>query len=171
MKVLKRCGAVFDRVIDIMFYAASGLSLVIFVSVCAELFMRNLFNRPLMWTVETAEYAMLFITFLGAAWLLREEGHVKIDILVVVLKSRSQSLLNSITYLFFGVIVCAVLVYYGTWSTWLHYQKGSYTFTALELLKWPFLAIIPLGSFFVLIQFIRSAYRYWKSFKSYEETE
>jgi hypothetical protein len=62
-------------------------------------------------------------------------------------------------------------VYYGTWSTWLHYQKGLYTFTALELLKWPFLAIIPLGSFFVLIQFIRSAYRYWKSFKSYEETE
>jgi len=63
MKALKRFNSVFDRMVDIMFYAASGLGSVIFFSVCIELFMRNLFNRPQIWSVEVTEYAMLYITF------------------------------------------------------------------------------------------------------------
>ncbi len=168
MKALKRFNSVFDRMVDIMFYAASGLGSVIFFSVCIELFMRNLFNHPQIWSVEVTEYAMLYITFLGAAWVLKEEGHVRVDILLLLINPKSQALLNSITSIL-GVIVCAVLVFYGTWSTWLHYQKVLYTFTAMELLKWPFLIVIPFGSFLLLIQFIRSAFAYWGKFKSYEK--
>jgi C4-dicarboxylate transporter DctQ subunit len=170
VKVLTRFNAIFDRVIDTMFYVACGLTVVLFLSVCAELFMRNLFNRPQIWSVEVSEYAMLYITFLGAAWLLREEGHVRVDIVLDLLKPRSQSLVNGITFLF-GIIVCSVLAFYGTWITWLHYQKGLHTFTALKLLKWPFLSVIPFGSLMLIIQFIRSAHRYWKSFKSQEGAE
>ncbi len=170
MNFLTKFTTVFDRIINIMFYAACGLIMAIFFSVCAELFMRNLFNRPQIWSVEVSEYAMLYITFLGAAWLLREEGHVRVDIVLDLLKPRSQSLLNGITF-FFGIIVCAVLVVYGAWSTWLHYQKGLRTFTALTPMKWPFLIIIPLGSLMLLIQFIRSTRRYWKNFASQKRAE
>jgi TRAP-type C4-dicarboxylate transport system permease small subunit len=120
--------------------------------------------------VEVTEYAMLYITFLGASWLLREEGHVRVDILILLLKPESQALLSSLTSIL-GVIVCSVLVFYGAWSTWLHYQKELYTFTAMELLKWPFLIIIPFGSLLLLIQFVRSAYVYWEKFKSYKAAE
>jgi TRAP-type C4-dicarboxylate transport system permease small subunit len=113
---------------------------------------------------------MLYVTFLGAAWLLKEEGHVRVDILLVLLKPKSGALLNSITSIL-GVIACSVLAFYGTWSTWLHYQKVLYTFTAMELLKWPFLIVIPFGSLLLLIQFVRSAYAYWGKFKSYKEAE
>ena len=170
MKVLTRFNSIFDRTIDMMFYVASGLSLVIFFSVCIELFMRNFFNRPQIWSVEVTEYAMLYVTFLGAAWLLKEEGHVRVDILLVLLKPKSGALLNSITSIL-GVIACSVLAFYGTWSTWLHYQKVLYTFTAMELLKWPFLIVIPFGSLLLVIQFVRSAYAYWEKFKSYEAAE
>ena len=170
MKAVKRFSSIFDRIVDVMFYVGSGLGLVIFFSVCTELFMRYFFNRPQIWAVEVTEYAMLYITFLGAAWLLREEGHVRLDILFMFLKPRSQALLNSITSIL-GVIVCSVLVFFGIWSTWLHYQKGLTTFSAMELLKWPFLIVIPFGSLFLLIQFIRSAFSYWAKFKAYKTAE
>jgi len=170
VKVLTRLNAIFDRAIDVMFYVASGLSLVIFFSTCIELFMRYFLNRPQIWAVEVTEYAMLYITFLGSAWLLREDGHVRIDLLLSFLNPKSQALLNSITSVF-GVIVCSVLVFFGTWITWLHYQKGLTTFSAMELLKWPFLIVIPFGSLLLLIQFVRSVLAYWEKFKSSKAAE
>jgi len=170
MKVLTRFSSIFDRAIDVMFYVASGLSLVIFFSTCTELFMRYFFNRPQIWSVEMTEYAMLYITFLGSAWLLREDGHVRIDLLLSFLNPKSQALLNSITSVF-GVIVCSVLVFFGTWSTWLHCRKGLTTFSAMELLKWPFLIVIPFGGLVLLIQFVRSVFAYWEKFKSSKAVE
>lgn len=170
VKVLTRFSSIFDRAIDVTFYVASGLGLVIFFSTCIELFMRYFFNRPQIWSVEVTEYAMLYLTFLGSAWLLREDGHVRIDLLLSFLSPKSQALLNSITS-FFGIIVCSVLVFFGTWSTWLHYQKGLTTFSAMELLKWPFLIVIPFGSLLLLIQFIRSVCAYWEKFKSSKTAE
>jgi TRAP-type C4-dicarboxylate transport system permease small subunit len=152
-----------------MFYLACGMAMVIFISICIEIFMRYFLNRPQIWAVEVTEYAMLYLTFLGAAWLLREEGHVRLDIIFVLLKPRSQALLSCLTSIF-GIIVFSVLVFYGTWSTWLHYQKGLRTFSVMEILKWPFLVVIPFGSLLLLIQFIRRTYGYWEEFRS-NETE
>jgi TRAP-type mannitol/chloroaromatic compound transport system permease small subunit len=100
---------------------------------------------------------------------LREEA-CKIDLLLSFLTSKNQALLNSITSIL-GAIVCSVIAFYGSWSTWLHYQKGLTTFSAMELLKWPFLIVIPFGSLLLLIQFIRSAFAYWEIFKSYKTPE
>ena len=165
MKGLRQFGVFFDRLLNLMFSIASGITLVIFFSVCTELFMRNFFDRPQIWSVEVTEYAMLYITFLGAAWLLREEGHVSLDILDVVLKPRARALLNAITS-FLGIILFAVLTYFSTWTTWLHYRQGLRTFSAMELLKWPFLLVIAFGSLLLFIQFIRRTHKYWMEFKS-----
>jgi C4-dicarboxylate transporter DctQ subunit len=136
MKALKRFDTIFDRMIRILFHVASGLSLVIVFGTATEILMRYFLNRPQIWAVEVTEYTMLYITFLGSAWLLREEGHVKMDILI--------------------------------WRTWLHYQKGVTTFTAMEVLMWPILIVIPFGCLLLLIQFVRRAYAYWEDFKSYK---
>lgn len=167
MKGLSQFSAFFDRVLNLMFYIASGISLVIFFSVCTELFMRNFLNRPQIWSVEVTEYSMLYITFLGAAWLLREEGHVSLDVVDVLVKPRTRALLNSATSII-GLIVCLVLLFFGTWSTWIHYEQGLETFSAMELLKWPFLLVIPLGSLLLVIQFSRRAYGHWVRFRSYD---
>ena len=49
------------------------LGLIIF-SVCLEIIMRYFLNWPLVWVVELTEYGLLHVTFLGAAWLLRQGG-------------------------------------------------------------------------------------------------
>ena len=167
MKWLRQFSVFFDRVLNVMFYIASGISLVIFFSVCTELFMRNFLNRPQIWSVEVTEYSMLYITFLGAAWLLREEGHVSLDVVDVLVKPRTRALLNSATSII-GLIVCLVLLFFGTWNTWIHYEPGLETLGAMELLKWPFLLVIPLGSLLLVIQVSRRAYGHWVRFRSYD---
>ena len=50
--------------------------------------MRYFLNRPLVWVLELTEYALLWVTFLGAAWLLRQGGHVQVDVIVDFMSRR-----------------------------------------------------------------------------------
>ena len=161
MKLLRKAGALFDCAVNILLYAAAGMILICLVAVCTEVLMRYFLNRPLIWVVEVTEYSILYTTFLAAAYLLKEEGHVKIELVVDALKPRAQALLNAITSML-GIVVCLVLGFFGTSSTIVHFQQGIPTFTAMEIPKWPFLMVIPFGSFLLLIQFVRRAYGYWE---------
>lgn len=163
-------GSVFDRVLKTMFYLASLLNVVIFFSTCTELFLRYFFNLPQIWAVEVTEYAMLYMTFLGAAWLLKEDRHVKIDLLFAFIRPRTQALLNAVSALL-GAVVCVVLLSYGSWSTWHHYVKGLTTFSAMQPLKWPFLVVIPFGSLLLLVQFLRNANIQWGRYRSPDASE
>jgi len=60
----------------------SGLTLVwIMVSVIASVLMRNFGLQPFAWLFTSAEYGLLYMTMLGAPWLVREKGHVHIELL------------------------------------------------------------------------------------------
>ena len=54
-----------------------------------------------------------------------------------------------------GIFLCTVLTYYGVQVAWDHFARGVYNPTLLEFPKGPLLAIIPIGTFLILIQFIR----------------
>lgn len=167
MKLKTKVKAVFDYTLNILLYLASVLLFVAFVIVCAEVIMRYFFNLPQVWEVEITEYILLYVTFLTAPWLLREEEHVKMDVFLNLLRPRSQRVVNAITSLLCA-IVCLVLVVYGTWNTVSDYREGILTYTALEIAKWPILIVIPFGSCFLFIQFVRRAYGYWERDKSRE---
>jgi TRAP-type C4-dicarboxylate transport system permease small subunit len=107
---------------------------------------------------------LLFIAFLGTAWLLRREGHVKMDILVNRLQPRAQAFLGIFSSVI-GAVVCLVLVWYGVQVTWDHWLRGTYKATTMEIPNAPILVIIPLGSFMFFIQCLRRAhgyYRHWR---------
>jgi len=118
-----------------------------------------------------SENSLLFILFLGAGWLLAKEGHVKVDVLLSQLNPKGQALVNAITSIL-GAIICLVIVWYGIQCTWDHFQRGVLAHTALELPVAPILAIIPVGSFMLFIQFLRRVYGYiggWRSLSSKEQ--
>ena len=79
-KTIKYLEAIFDTIINISAIFAGVLIILIMLCVCVDVIMRYFFNSPLFWVVELGEYAMLYITFTGAAWLLKTDGHVTIDI-------------------------------------------------------------------------------------------
>ena len=98
MKILMKVTNSFDGALNATGFLASILLGFIMCSVTAEVVARHFLGISISWwMVETTEYMLLYITFLGAAWVLRKEGHVKMDLLLSRFKPRDQDTVNIIT--------------------------------------------------------------------------
>ena len=58
-----------------------------------EVFLRTFFNRPQEWVMELSEYALLYITFLSAAFVLKKEGHIVVDLVTCRLNVKKRNFL------------------------------------------------------------------------------
>jgi len=133
----------------------SGLCLILIViSVCFEIVMRYFFRSPLIWVVELTEYGLLYVTFLGSAWLLRQDGHVKVDV-VLSYMSRTWRKRWAVLSSLMGLGVSLVLTVFGAITTWDHYIRGIFKPSVLEFPTWVPLLAIPLGSSLLSIRFGR----------------
>jgi len=163
---------IFDSVLNVLVFIAGLCLTFIVVSVCIDVIIRDLLNRPIQWVFEVAEYLLLAITFFGAAWCLREEGHVEMDILTSKLPNRVQYFLRFITSIL-GILICGVLTYYSAVCSWDFYKRGLYYPTLLEVPKALIIAILVVGFFLLVVQFIRRTRKYFSLWKEYlpEEEE
>lgn len=150
-----KAGWLFDRLNDLCAFLVIVLLLYLMVSISLDALMRYFLNRPQIWVPEIAEFCLPVITFLGAAWLLKKEGHVKMDLVFVWLNPRQTAFLNLITSIV-GSIVALFLVWYGARVAWNNLQIGYFT-PVLRIPTAPILACVPFGSFLLFVQFLRRA--------------
>lgn len=160
MQLSKKINAVFDRVLDGFAGVACVLIVLLMLSVSAETVSRYFLNLPIPGLDEISEVVIFYITFLGTAWLLREEGHIAIDSVLVRLKPRIQRWLNVISSVL-GVSMCLVLVWYSTSTTLYLWEKGAVSPTVLRIPVAVCIAIIPVGGSLLVFQFLRRAYLMW----------
>ncbi|MBI4186539.1 MAG: TRAP transporter small permease [Chloroflexi bacterium] len=149
----------FDRVLFASAVVAAALVVYMAVTTDFDVIMRYFFRRPTRWAVDFSEYALLYVTFLGAAWVLAREGHVKIDIVLNALSSRSQQLLNIITSLL-GAGACGIFFWLGLEVTWEVYEAGDILWKSTIIPKWPVWMVMPAGSLLLTIQFLRRTWYY-----------
>ena len=154
----------FDRILGIFVALACIILALVMLSVCLEVFLRYFLNRPQVWVVELSEYALLYITFLGAAWVLKGDGHVTVDLFTALMgpKRRAVCSLASFIACFMVSIILAV---YGIRVTWDHFSQGIYNPTILEMPKGAILLVIPLGGITLFIQSIRGVLKSLRSIK------
>jgi TRAP-type C4-dicarboxylate transport system permease small subunit len=148
----------YDRVIDGM--AALGAAMIVLMAlwITYEVIARYAFNAPTIWVTDLSEYTMLYATFLAAPWLVREGGHVQVDILVSRLSTRHQHALRVITCLL-AAAASAVLLWQGVEATWDTFSRNQHMARAWAIPRWTILVIIPLGSFFMVLEWLRAAVR------------
>ncbi|MGX0974677.1 TRAP-type mannitol/chloroaromatic compound transport system permease small subunit [Roseovarius sp. MBR-51] len=80
---------------------------------------RNFFNQPVPGYVDWIEQIMPLIAFMGVAYTQRDGGHIRMDIVVSLLKGRALWLVEFVTTLIV-LIVMLLLV----WGTWAHFQRS-----------------------------------------------
>lgn len=154
----RRFEKLFDHVLNFLAVLACIILALVTLSVCLEVFLRYFLNRPQVWVIELSEYALLYITFLSAAWVLRHEGHIAVDLFLNVLGDRGRArcgLLSDIIC----VTVSLVLSVHGLRVTWRYFSQGLYNPTILEIPTAYILMIIPIGGLALLIQAVRSTLR------------
>lgn len=154
---MTRLAAMFDRTIDLLAWLAAFLLVFAMLSVTADVVSRKFFERPIIWVFDITQYILLYVTFLGTAWLLKRDGHIVIDIAIAPLGPRARAFLGIVSSIV-GVAVCAIIVWYGTQVTLDHFQRAVRDTALLQLPKAPLLAIIPFGSLLLMVQFMRRAY-------------
>jgi len=164
MGLLTKLGSVFDRLIDGLAYSTGGIFLFIMIAVTADVCSRKLFGAPIQWVDEVAGYLLLYASFLGAAWLLKKEGHVSVDVVVERLNPRAQACLHMILSILIAAL-CLVMTYVGALTTLDLYRRGVFTVSFLEAPLALLVAVIPLGFLLLFIQFLRRAYTHLEALK------
>lgn len=165
-----RVTATFDRTISLATVVAGALVVFVTIMICADVFLRYFLNRPLIGVIELAGYSLLYITFLGAAWLLQKEGHVKMDIVLNRLKPRNQALVNAITSILVAMC-CLCVTWYGARSAWEYFRTGYYEVSQLSLPVFHLSAVVAFGFFLLFIQFLRRGYGYIESWRASPQRE
>jgi TRAP-type C4-dicarboxylate transport system permease small subunit len=133
----------------------SGFMLVwIMVSVIASVAMRNLGLQPFAWLFTSAEYGLLYMTMLGAPWLVREKGHVHIELLTAALPDGPRRLLSRVVAAA-CVLVCAILAWKGVELVMTNIERGDFDTRAYYFPRWILTIAFPLSFGFMAIEFSR----------------
>ena len=164
----KVCKSAFDFILDCMTYFAGIIILAITFTVSIAAVVRYLGFRAPIWTLQYTEYGLLWFTFLGAAWLLREGGHIRIDTVLSRLYAptrRKVDIINDIL----GFVVSVAIFWFGTLHTIDLYQRGIMEVKGVIVPKSPLFFIIPLGGLTLSIQFVRNFLKKFRSKPGQEE--
>ena len=147
----------FDRLVDLMAVLAGILLVLISAAMCYTIFMRFVFRQTTIWIIPMSEYALLWIVFLGTAWLLREGGHITTDIIYTHLNLKAKHYLDCIMSVIGGV-ACAMLFYLGFVHMCDCIIHGVTDVRAMTVPKSAIFIIIPVGSILLALQFFRMAW-------------
>ena len=153
-KLWTKANAVFDRILDITAFLGGALLVFLILSVCWEVVLRYFFNRPTVWVVEIAGYIVLWVPFLVSSWVLKRGAHIRMDLLISELSPKARAVFDTITFAI-AAVICFIITWYGVVVVVDLYQTQFITQTFLRLLKWPIIAVIPLSTFLLFIEFLR----------------
>ena len=156
--------AIFDRTNDVLVILAGAVLIFVVACVTVDVVLRYFFNAPIIWSVVVNENNLLYITFLATAWVLRREGHVRVELLLNRLNPKAENLLGIITSII-GVIICLVVTWYGSLVTWKDFQSGYYIPTHVAIPEVYCLFIVPVGMFLLSIQFSRRTYGFFMKWR------
>ena len=155
---------IYNRIIELGALIAGVLLIFLMLSVTVEVALRYFLGRPTSWVMEICGYILLYIPFLVAAWVLRKDGHVRMDLVISTLSPKAQSLVNAITS-FVCAVICFLLTWYGIKVTLYFAKLGYKTPTVLMLPKSMIITIIFVGSFLLAVQFLIGTFNHLRAWR------
>ena len=116
-----------------------------------EVIARYVFNSPTNWAHE-AMFLMFGMQYLIAGgFCLRENAHVRVDVIYSQLPKRSQAIMDVVTSVFFFIFVITLLT-----TGWIFfydsYAINEVSFTEWGIQYWPIKFALPLGAVLLLAQ-------------------
>lgn len=164
---MRKLVTVYDRILDLgALYVAGGIISLLMLIVTADVVSRYSLNKPFQWTVEISELSLIIILVFTISWLLREDGHVRVDVILTRLKPKTQALINAGTYAMASVAFF-IITWYGVKKILYFMSRGgTIVGTSLDIPAVAHLIPLDIGLFMFAIEFARGSYRYLKKWKS-----
>ncbi len=153
---------IFDNVLTVAAYASGFIIIIMMLSISYEVVMRYFFTAPTTWAIDFSGYMQYALILLGAAWVLKKNGHTKIDIILERFQGKKRSILNLFTSAI-SFVACALFFWKGLEATWGAYLRGDFLYREVEIPSAPLLAFFPLGFLMLCIQFAREIYKQFRA--------
>ena len=151
---MKTVARIYDAVLHGMAVLAGVLMAAMMATICIDVALRNLGYQSSAHFFTFSEYALLLIPCLGAPWLVREKGHVYVEIVLMYLDAdRRRIAMRLIGVL--CVAVCLALAWYGGEVTVLSFMRNDMDVRSLVMPRWMLVGFIPLSFGMMAIEFIR----------------
>lgn len=131
---------------------------IVALLVTLDVLMRNFGFGTLPWIVEVSEYSLPVATFLSAPWLLHNNQHVRVEILVTALSPRNARRLDQLADLV-GLVGSLALVWYGCRIIVDSRGIGALIIKTLVFPEWWLFAPLPVGGVLLAIEFVRRIVR------------
>ncbi|PCH75346.1 MAG: C4-dicarboxylate ABC transporter permease [Rhodobacteraceae bacterium] len=129
---------------------------------------RNLFNAPLPGYVDWIEQVMPLLAFLGIAYVQRDGGHIRMDIVIGRLRGRAMWLAELFSVVL--VLLLMIALVYGSWS---HFLR-SFDFAAplwsrdstidIGLPIWPTKLLVPVSFSVLCLRLVLQIWGYGRAF-------
>lgn len=144
----------YDAVLHGMAWCAGFLMAAMMAVIFADVVLRNLGTQSSAHFFSFTEYALLAIPMLGAPWLVREKGHIYVELLLNALAAPlRRTLVRAIGIA--CVAVCAVLAWYGAGVTWNDFVNAERDVRSFDMPRWIVVGFIPLSFAMMAIEFLR----------------
>jgi TRAP-type C4-dicarboxylate transport system permease small subunit len=147
---------VFHRIIDTGAVLAAVLLVAVMLLTTVKVVYRYGLQQSPVGVDQLSGTALLYIAFLGAAWVLRPDEHVTIDLLLGNVAPRTRRILLIASALI-GAIVCLALAGFGAVEVVTSIQRGIRIPAEIEMPRAVNLAVISLGCLLLGLQFLRRA--------------
>jgi TRAP-type C4-dicarboxylate transport system permease small subunit len=148
----------FDRLINALALLAGALLCVLTVLICLDVASRTLRLFAMPWTLDVTEYLLYAITFLAAPWVLREHGHIAIEIFVEQLPAGPRGALQRVTDAF-GAVICTVLFVFACRVLWRSYSQNNLVHETFVFPEWYLYSLAPPVFLILALQFAKRAAR------------
>lgn len=108
MKAIGKINAIISKILSFLMIV---LFIWMIVAFSIQVFARYIFSAGFTWTEELTRYGMIWMVFLGAAWIIFNSDHVKVTILEDAFKGQSRKILMIVQNIF-GLIFVAAIFYF-----------------------------------------------------------
>ncbi|MEO0358427.1 MAG: TRAP transporter small permease [Pseudomonadota bacterium] len=129
---------------------------------------RHALNQPLPGYVDWIEQAMPLIAFMGVSFTQRVGGHIRMDVVVGLLKGRA---LWAVEWL--GVFMMLIVMILLVWGSWAHFER-SFDFAApmwsrdssmdIALPLWPAKLLAPIAFSVLCLRLLLQLWAYGRAF-------
>lgn len=145
---MKRVERVFSILEDVLssIFLYTGLFIILY-----GVFMRYFLNLPQSWVDDTSRYLVIWGIFIGVSIALRNDEHIKIDILYEFLNEKLKRLINFVSNLI-GLSLFVLITYYSFELIISAYESGQ-ILIGLELPIWIVYLILPIMGIMVSIRY------------------
>lgn len=123
-----------------------------------EVVARYAFNAPTIWAHGVCQRAFAIYLVIGAAYVLQQKGHIRMDLIYNRFSPRGKAIINLVTSPILFLIIF-VLLWFGWDFAQTSISQLEIDNTPLHGPVWPFKLWIPITGFLLLVQAVANFYR------------